>query len=386
LHDVLSDVEISAVLQQGGDEGVMCQSLVNQALQAGSTDNISCQLVRIDQLPAEHADDFYRKLTELPFPPPLKAGLSVDGYRVLREIHASARSQLYVVEDETDGKRYCMKTPSANFDDDPAYIERFIMEGWIGRRVHNAHVAKVIEPSRPRTFLYYLTEYVNGPTLEQWMRENPRASLDQVIYITDQIAQGLRALHRREILHQDIKPANIMLTRDGEAKIVDFGSCHVAGAAEIVTPFQRDVALGTVTYSAPEYTLRLPGTPASDVFSLAVMAYQMLTGQLPFDGKLEQCRHREQYLALRYTPSYEINPLVPVWMDGPIRRCLRLDPAARYQEVSEFIYDMTHPNPKYHRPFQRAHIDKDPLMFWKRCVVILLLVQCALVVALLHDT
>ncbi len=366
VHDFMTDKKMSALLCQHSDDlELACQQLIAGALENNSHDNLSCQLLRIDALPAQQVNDVVSRLTALPFPPFLKAGMVLDGYKIIREIHASSRSQLYIVEDVESAKQYCMKTPSVNFEDDPAYIERFVMESWIGSRINNAHVVKVIEQQRKKKFLYYLTEYISGITLGQWMKEHPKPPVEEVVFLVEQIGRGIRALHRKETLHQDIKPDNIIIDRNGVVKIIDFGSCHVAGIAEIAAPFIRDVALGTATYSAPEYVVKKRPGPQADMFSLALLTYEMLSGRLPFDGKLEYCKTPQDFLGTRYTPVYQLNPLVPVWIDGALRKALRYHPERRHHEVSEFVYELQHPNNQYLEKRFQPLVQKDPLLFWK---------------------
>jgi serine/threonine protein phosphatase PrpC len=342
-----------------------CQQLINLALQHKSNDNLSCQIIRIDKLPKQNLNDVHQKLTDLPFPPDLAVGMKIDGLRVEKELHASNRSQLYKVIDEETGEAYCMKTPSVNYNDDAAYIERFILESWIGNRISNPHVLKVAGFNRPKQYLYYLTEYIDGITLEQWIKENPNPPVQNVIVIIQQIMKGLRAFHRRETVHQDLKPGNIMLDINGEAKIIDFGSCHVKAIAEIATPLERDGILGTATYAAPEAVLEGQNLQQSDIFSIAVILFEMLTGKQPFSGKLEECRTKAAYLKTRYTPSYELNPLVPVWLDGAIKKGLRFEPSARHGDVSEFLYEIEHPNPKYKKTYNTALLDSNPSRPWQ---------------------
>ncbi len=366
LHDFIDPNELRDIMRGlGPNLEQECQALVERALAADSSDNISCQLLRVEALPPQEMDEVVNRMTRLSFPPFLEPGMKLDGYIVRRELHASNRSQVYLVEDEDSGQHYCMKTPSVNFEDDPAYIERFVMESWIGNRITSPHVVRVFESGRPRSCLYYLTEYVSGISLTQWMKEHPKPPVEEVVYLVDQIARGLRAFHRRETLHQDLKPDNIMIGADGRVKIIDFGACHVAGIAEIATPFQRDIALGTASYSAPEYSLgKLPNYRA-DLFSLAVISYEMLTGELPFAGKLENCHSQRDFLNTRYIPSYQLNPLVPVWIDGALRKGLRFHEERRHQEVAEFAYELQNPNPRYLEHGKRPLMERDPLLFWK---------------------
>lgn len=376
VHDFVSDVEVVDIACASQDYESNSQNLIQAALRNGSDDNLSCQLVRVDHLPEQQVDDVVSKLTVLPFPPFLEAGMILDGYEVIKELYASTRSQIYLVKDIKTGNVYCMKTPSVNFEDDAAYIERFIMESWIGSRINNVHVVKVVDNVRQKTCLYYLTEYIDGLTLTQWIKENPSPAVQEVVYLADQIAKGIRALHRRETIHQDIKPDNIVIDKNGVAKLIDFGSCLVAGVAEISNPLEREVALGTKSYSAPEYTvMRKPGYQ-TDIFSLAVVVFEMLTGQLPFSGKLDKCQSPQDFLKTKYTPSYRLNPLVPVWLDGALKKSLRFNPERRHQEISEFVYELQHPNSKYLEARFRPLVDKNPLLLWKLLVGGLLLAQC----------
>ena len=385
VHDTLDLDAIRHILINGSTPpSAVCQQLVESALHAGSEDNLSCQLLRVTGLPDDQIDDVISRLTQLQFPPFLEKGLILDGYRVLRELHASTRSQVYLVEDTTNGQHYCMKTPSVNFEDDPAYIERFVMESWIGSRINSPHVVKIVEPQRSKSCLYYLTEYINGITLTQWMRENPLPAVGEAVFLIDQIGKGIRAMHRRETLHQDIKPDNIVIEHNGQVKIVDFGACHVAGITEIATPLQRDIALGTASYSAPEHALGQKPNYRADLFSLAVISFEMLTGKLPFDGKLEHCKTERDFLSTVYTESYKLNPLVPLWLDCALKKGLLFHEARRHGDVAEFVFELQNPNPSYLEHHQRPLMERDPLKGWKILCGILALTQIVSLVLLLR--
>jgi serine/threonine protein phosphatase PrpC len=372
-QDLVSIIETSVVNASGAQLEDACERLVADALANGSHDNLSVQILRVDGLPFENHDDIYRRLTALPFPPALSPGMQIDGLVVEREIHASSRSQLYIVRDAQSGMRCLMKTPSINFSDDAAYIERFIMESWIGSRIGSPYVARIVERDRGRSCLYYLLEYVDGITLAQWMKENPRPEIQQVIYFAEQIARALRAFHRRETLHQDLKPDNIMIDRNGVIRVIDFGSCLVAGVAEIAVPIPRETALGTQQYAAPEYHVgAMPGA-WSDQFSLAVIIYEMLTGQLPYGGRYV-AGHR---LSWRGQPQYvaasELNPMVPVWLDAAVHKALALNPQQRYGDVDEFMADLKRPNASLVRVQRGAWLDRVPAHVWQAVALILLI-------------
>ena len=155
---------------------------------------------------------------ELPLPPLLEARAVFDGYRIVRELHGSSRSHIYLAVDiETDAV-VTIKIPSIDLRDDPAYLKRFMMEEWVARRIDSPHVLKPCLLQRKRNFLYVATEYIDGQTLTQWMIDNPKPNLETVRGIVEQIAKGLRAFHRKEMLHQDIRPDNIMIDTTGHGE------------------------------------------------------------------------------------------------------------------------------------------------------------------------
>ena len=167
-----------------------------------------------------------------------------------------------------------------------------------------------------------------------------------------------------EMLHQDIRPDNIMIDRTGTVRIIDFGSTRVAGVVE-ASPFDRDDILGTAQYTAPEYFLGDSGTSRSDLFSLGVITYQMLTGRLPYGAQVARTRTRKQQRALTYASVRESNADVPPWMDDALMRAVHPDPEQRYQALSEYLHDLRHPKENYNRSSFKPLVERNPLVFWK---------------------
>ena len=167
-----------------------------------------------------------------------------------------------------------IKIPSIDLRDDPAYLKRFMMEEWVARRIDSPHVLKPCLLQRKRNFLYVVTEYIDGQTLTQWMIDNPKPGLETVRGIVEQIARGLRAFHRKEMLHQDIRPDNIMIDATGTVKIIDFGSTRITGVVEAAPSGMRDDILGAQQFGAPEY-FSAAATSRFDIFSLDDITYQM---------------------------------------------------------------------------------------------------------------
>src|SRR6185369_11093437 len=252
----------------------------------------------------------------------LEARVVFDGYRIVRELHGSSRSHIYLAVDIETDVVVTIKIPSIDLRDDPAYLKRFMMEEWVAKRIDSPHVLKPCLPSRKRNFLYVATEYIDGQTLTQWMIDHPRPDLETVRDIVEQIAKGLRAFHRKEMLHQDLRPANIIIDSTKTVKIIDFGSVRVAGVTEASPPTDHDDILGTAQYTAPEYFLGEQGSTRSDLFSLGVITYQMLTGKLPYGASVAKSRTKAQVRKLRYHSVLDDDREIPIWIDATLRKAV----------------------------------------------------------------
>ena len=365
---------VKAIHDHPEDLDQAARIIVDEAFRHGSQDNLTVQIVRLDQVPDREAGEVFGQSSELPPPPLLEAGTMFDGYRIVRELHGSSRSHIYLAVDAETDAMVAIKIPSIDLRDDPAYLRRFVMEEWVARRIDSAHVLKTRSHSRRRNYLYVVTEFIEGRTLTQWMIDNPQPDLETVRGIVEQIAKGLRAFHRKEMLHQDLRPDNVMIDKTGTAKIIDFGSTNIAGVAETAPAADQGDVLGTAQYAAPEYFRGEAGSPRSDMFSLGVITYQMLTGKLPYGSQIARARTNSQFSRLRYNSALSDHREIPVWIDGALRRSVDPDPTRRYESLSEYIFDLRHPNPKYLNPSARPLIERSPLLFWKSTTLILVFI------------
>jgi serine/threonine protein phosphatase PrpC len=354
------------------------QSIVEEALQRGSGDNLTIQIIRIDELPTPESNEMFRQLSEMPFPPQLDARMDFDGYRIVREIKGSARSHIYLAVDSETGENVVIKTPSVDLQANPAYLERFLMEEWIARRINSPHVLKPCSQTRKRHYIYVVTEYIEGQTLAQWMIDNPKPDLPTVRGLIEQIAKGLQAFHRLEMVYQDLKPDNIMIDSTGTVKIIDFGATRVAGVMEIATPIEQINLLGSAAYAAPEYFLGENGSSRSDIFSLGVIAYQMLSGKLPYGVEVAKSRTKAAQRKLAYQTVLNEEREIPAWIDDAIRKAVEPDPFERYEVLSEFVYDLHHPNNEFLNKTRPPLIERNPVIFWKSVSFVLLMLLMVL--------
>jgi serine/threonine protein phosphatase PrpC len=385
IYEHVGPRDLAKAIKDGEDLDEAAQAIVQQAYERGSQDNLTAQIVRIDELPDGSASEAFGQPSELPLPPLLEARMIFDGYKIVRELHGSARSHIYLAVDIETDTLVTIKIPSIDLRDDAAYLKRFMMEEWVARRIDSPHVLKPCAPSRKRNYLYVVTEFIDGHTLTQWMIDNPKPALETVRGIVEQIAKGIRAFHRKEMLHQDIRPDNIMVDKTGTVKIIDFGSTKVTGVAEATPSGKANDILGTAQYTAPEYFLGEQGSPRSDQFSLGIVSYQMLTGKLPYGAQIARAKTRSQLSKLHYNPAALVNPEIPAWIDGALERAVHPNPAKRYDSLSEFIFDLRHPNSKYLATSSTPLIERNPLLFWK-CMTVALALLVVVLLALQHGT
>lgn len=373
------------IVEARGDLDHAARAIVQRAHAEGSPDNLTVQLVSVDELPRHGPQALYQQLSQLPMPPLLEARAVLDGYRIVRELHASHRSHTYLAVDtlavDEGDTTVVIKTPAVDLQADPAHLERFLMEEWVARRVNSAHVLRPWPLTRERSCLYVATEYIDGQTLAQWMRDHPRPDVETVRGIVEQIARGLQAFHRLEMLHQDLRPENVMIDKTGTVKIIDFGATRVAGITELSTPLERGDILGTQQYTAPEYFLGEPGTPQSDLFSLGVIAYQMLSGRLPYGAEVSRARTTAAQRALRYEPVLAEDREIPVWLDDVLRKAVHPDPLKRHEALSAFVHDLRHPSLAYLARTRPPLVERHPVLFWKVVSGVLALCVLGLLVA-----
>jgi len=374
IHDYLNDKEIKTHLQNAADLDQISQSITDHALKKGSHDNVTCQLIQVEELPQQNANEVFNQLLKLPFPPELEPGVSIDGYEVLEELSASSTSQLYLVKDSKTQKKMVMKTPSINFEDDPSYLEQFHIEEWAGKRLNHKNLLITYDQLQPRNYLYFLMEYVEGITLAQWIKDNPKPEISTIISIIEQIIKGVRAIHRMEMLHRDLKPDNIMINQEGKVKIIDFGSIKIAGVQEISSPIERKELMGTEDYTAPEYLLGITANHKSDLFSLGVICYEMLTAKHPYGEQLKKYNKAHNIKKLRYLSATNYNPMIPLWIDGALKKAVHYEHRSRYDSFSEFLFDLQHPNEKF-MSNNLPLLERNPIKTWQFISAILLVLN-----------
>lgn len=374
LHEHIPTPTVLNILaRHASDLQAAAEQLVAKALNNGSDDNLTVQLLRVVTLADPGTARLQDTLDALPLPPLLGTGDTLDGYRIVRVLKSGSRSHVYLAQAPDTAQLVVIKAPSVELAEEPTALERFMMEEWIAKRIDNAQVLKAVQTTVPRSALYTVTEYIEGCTLAQWLRENPQPGLEATREIIGQLARGLMAFHRRDMLHQDLRPENVMIDTAGKVKIIDFGATRVAGIAESGVGMAQPALLGTALYAAPEYFMGDTGSWHSDLYSLGVIAYFMLSGRFPYGIQVARAKSRAAQRTLCYLPLADEHSDIPQWVDYAIRRAVHTNPLQRHESLSEFLHELQQPAPDFllqHRP---PLLERNPLAFWQGTTLVLLL-------------
>ncbi len=364
VHDVIDIASIGGSSHYTQQE--ICDLLCHDAFEQGSQDNLSALVFDVKDLPAHTLPEHQSTMLSRAIPPVLEEDNKLEQFRVLKVLYSGARSHVYLVEDELSGQKRVLKAPSEHYRDDLDYLKAFANEQWVGTQLKNKRVMRVYPSPKDSRFVYQICEYIQGITLRQWMFDNPRASLQETRTLLDEMIKALRVFQRADMVHRDLKPENIMVMPSGEVKIIDFGAVKAMGLEEIASESQEAIPLGALNYIAPEYIDSGRATLVSDLFSVAVMGFEMLTGELPYKATTSQNLHAARHTQWVYRSLCEYRDDIPSWVDLVFRKATHHLAHRRYQVLGDFIADLYVPNTELQKELQGSPlIKRNPVLFWK---------------------
>jgi|HubBroStandDraft_5_1064220.scaffolds.fasta_scaffold13949_3 beta-lactam-binding protein with PASTA domain/predicted Ser/Thr protein kinase len=257
----------------------------------------------------------------------------IDGrYRVISRLGSGGMADVYLAQDQLLGREVAVKVLHHHFAEDHEFVERFRREASSAAALSHPNIVGIFDRGEWNGTYYIAMEYVAGRSLKTIVREQgplePAIAIDIVI----QILRAARSAHRRGVIHRDLKPHNVILDEEGRARVTDFGIAR-AGASDMTL---TGSIMGTAQYLSPEQAQGFSVSAASDLYSIGVILYELLTGVVPFEGETAVAIAFKQVSAEPRPPS-ELNPALPPSLDAVVLRALAKDPAQRYADADELI-------------------------------------------------
>jgi len=366
VHGALADRQIQELLAARADPQTSAAHIVAAALEAGSRDNVTALVLDVLALPPLDQTGLEAALAALPLLPLPKVDDEVDGFRLLEQISDGRYSRLFRAQDLLEPRQVVLKFPHPRLEGEDIYRRAFLREAAVAAQVRSPYVAEVIELAPDRqTRLYSVMPFYVGETLEQRLKRGPLA-LAEGIAIASPLGRAVDALHRRRIVHRDIKPDNVLLLTGGGLRLLDLGVARLPGLE--IAP-DEDIP-GTPSYLAPELFEGNAGDERTDVYALGVTLYRMFSGHYPYGETEAFARPR----FARRQPLAQHRPDLPAWLDSVLTRATAVQAADRYAHVADLVADLEHglsgaagTAPQRRQPLYA----RNPLRFWQGLCLLL---------------
>ena len=268
----------------------------------------------------------------------IESGSLIDSYRIEGPVAHSGMASIFRATDIRDNRAVALKIPHPDMEADPILFDRFQREGAIGEKLNHPMVMRVYGGEK-RSRVYMVMEWCEGRLLREILSHG-RITHERAIRIAVKVLSALEYIHEQGVVHRDLKPENIMVDEHDNVKLIDFGIAGDSGARRL-TYANLTSTLGTADYISPEQVKGKRGDGRSDIYSMGVILYEMLTGRLPFSGSSPMEVMNDRLLNHPVPPTIS-DPRISPQMQEVLYRALERDPQNRYAHAREFAYDLQH--------------------------------------------
>ena len=257
-----------------------------------------------------------------------------DRYEIVSKIGAGGMSDVYKAKDHVLGRFVAIKVLRTEFSEDRTFVAKFRTEAQSAAGLEHPNIVNIYDVGSEEGLYFIVMEYVEGITLKTYIEKKGQLSFKESVSIAIQVARGIEAAHNKQITHRDIKPQNIIISTEGKVKVTDFGIARAASSNTI----SSDV-MGSVHYSSPEQARNGFVDGRSDIYSLGIVMYEMVTGRVPFDGDTTVAV-AIQHLQEEITPPSTYAPNLPISLEKIILKCTQKNPDRRYQTIEDLLADL----------------------------------------------
>lgn len=257
-------------------------------------------------------------------------------YEIIRRLGSGGMADVYLARDTHLGRQVAIKTLYKRYADDDEFVARFRQEAQSAAGLNHPHIVSIYDRGEAEGSYYIAMEYLEGTSLKQLIAEKGNLSPALAIDISEQILQALQFAHENNVIHRDIKPHNIVINGRNQVKVTDFGIARAGSAARMT---ETGSIIGTAQYLSPEQAKGHAVEQNSDLYSLGIVLYEMLTGEVPFEGE-NPVAIALKHLSDSPAPPQSLNPEIPDNLNAVVMKALAKDPANRYQNAAEFMDDL----------------------------------------------
>jgi putative serine/threonine-protein kinase prkC len=267
----------------------------------------------------------------------IKDTLLDNRYRILSKIGVGGMADVYKGEDTLLGRPVAIKILHANFASDDEFVSRFKREAQAAGKLNHPNIVNMYDVGYDQDMHYIIMEYVDGETLKEYIIRHHRLSIDEAVKITISIGEGLEHAHAMGIVHCDIKPHNVIITNTGRVKVTDFGIARAMNSTNTV--MYTNSIMGSAHYLSPEQASGKSVDGNTDIYSLGVVLYEMLTGKVPFEGDTP-IAVALKHVREKVIPPTRYNPSIPPLLESVVLKALAKNPADRFESISEMMGDL----------------------------------------------